>query len=263
MQGDIRENSMKNRYTCAVIGAAVLSSAMPASSAAQTTAQTTTQAQNITVVGCLQTESDYRRAQDAGKGGLLSTGAGLDNEYILIQTEGAGGPGGYDARANVDCKSSTAFAGTSYELTGELERDLRNFVGRRVTVTGELKHADDYGRPGGFDPAVVSQDLRLNEINVVSFGEPPMTAQPSAAPAAAETQPAQAVQAQAVQTPSTGPAPRETSGTSGQTEQTGTVASGQTASRTELPRTASPLALYGLLGLLSLGGAAALRRIRR
>ena len=34
-----------------------------------------------------------------------------------------------------------------------------------------------------------------------------------------------------------------------------TVASAQT----ELPNTASPLALYGLLGLFSLGGAAALR----
>ena len=246
---------MKNRYTCAVIGAAVLSSAMPASSAGQTTKQE----QIITVIGCLQTEADYRRAQDAGKGGVLITGAGLGNEYVLIQTEGAGGPGSYDAQANVDCKSSTAFAGTSYELTGRLEQDLNNYVGRRVTITGELKHVDDTGRPGGFDPAVISQDLRLNEINIASFGDAPMTAQVSAAPAVAETQPTQAAQTQPVQAQSTEPASRETYGTTGQTEQTGTVA----AARTELPRTASPLALYGLLGLLSLGGAAALRFVRK
>ena len=249
---------MKTRYTYAVIGAAVLLSAMPASSAAQTTAQTTTPS-TITLVGCLQTEGDYRRAQDAGKGGVLSTGAGLGNEYVLIQTEGAGGPGGYAANANVDCKSSTAFAGTSYEMTGTRERELKQFVGRRVEITGELKNADASGRPGGFDPAFISQDLRLNEINVASFREAPMAAQASAAPAVAETQPTQAAQTQAVQPQSPEPAPRETYGTTGQTEQTGTVASAQT----ELPRTASPLALYGLLGLFSLGGAVALRRVRR
>ena len=235
---------MKIRYTYAVIGAAVLSSAMPASSTGQTTTPAT-----ITLVGCLQTEADYRRAQDAGKGGVLSTGAGLGNEYVLIQTEGAGGPGAYAANANVDCKSSTAFAGTSYELTGTRERELKQFVGRRVEITGELKNVDASGRPGGFDPAVISQDLRLNEVNVASFREAPMTAQ--------------AAQAQPVQTQATEPAPRESYGTAGQTEQTRPVASGQTAARTELPRTASPLALYGLLGLLSLGGAAALRFVRK
>ena len=241
---------MKNRFTCAVLGTAVLSFAVPTSSHGQTTPST------ITVVGCLQTEADYRRAQDAGKGGVLSTGAGLGNEYVLIQTEGAGGPGSYAANANVDCKSSTAFAGTSYEMTGTRERDLKQFVGRRVEITGELKNTDASGRPGGFDPAVISQDLRLDEINVASFREAPMAAQASAAPAVTETQP---VQTQAVQTPSPDPAPREAYGTSGQTGQTGTVAS----ARTELPRTASPLGLYGLFGLLSLGGAAALRFVRK
>ena len=246
---------MKNRYTCAVIGAAVLSSAMPASSAGQTT----TYPQTLTVVGCLQTEADYRRAQDAGKGGVLMTGAGLGNEYVLIQTEGAGGPGGYDAKENADCKSSTAFAGTAYELTGLHESELKPFVGRRVEITGELKHANDFGRPGGFDPAVISQDLRLNEVNVASFREATMPALASATPAVAEPRPTQAVQTQPVQTQPTEPAPRETVGTTGQTEQTGTVAS----ARAELPSTASPLALYGIFGLFALGGAAALCRVRR
>jgi hypothetical protein len=243
---------MNIRYTCAVIGTAVLSGAMPMSAAAQTATQNQS---SLTVVGCLQTESDYRRAQDAGKGGVAMTGAGLGNEYVLIQTEGAGGPGGYDAKENVDCKSSTAFAGTAYELTGDREKELAQFVGRRVEITGELKNADDYDRPGGFDPKVVSTDLRLNEINVGSFREYAMTAQASA-PAPAQA-PAQTSQAAAQPEPTPAPAARETAGTAGQTEpqQTGTIASAQT----ELPNTASPLALYGLLGLFSLGGAAALR----
>ena len=246
---------MNIRYTCAVIGTAVLSSAMPMNAAAQTATQNQS---SLTVVGCLQTESDYRRAQDAGKGGVAMTGAGLGNEYVLIQTEGAGGPGGYDAKENVDCKSSTAFAGTAYELTGEREKELAQFVGRRVEITGELKNADDYDRPGGLDPKVVSTDLRLNEINVGSFREYAMTAQASSAPApAAAPVPTQATQAAAQPEQTPAPVARETSGTAGQAEpqQTGTMASAQT----ELPNTASPLALYGLLGLISLGGAAALR----
>ena len=232
---------MNIRYTCAVIGAAVLSGAMPTSTAGQTTTQNQS---SITVVGCLQTESDYRRAQDAGKGGVAMTGAGLGNEYVLIQTEGSAPPGGYSANENADCKSATSFAGTAYELTGTSEKDLAQFVGRRVEITGELKNADDMGRPGGFDPKIVCTDLRLNEINIASFREAATTAQATSAPA-------QTTQAAAE------PAQPETYGTSGQTapQQTGTMASAQT----ELPSTASPLALYGLLGLLSLGGAAALR----
>ena len=232
---------MNIRYTCAVIGAAVL---LCAPAIAQVTQPETTGQSSITLVGCLQTEADYRRAQDAGKGGVAMTGAGLGNEYVLIQTEGAGGPGALDPNANADCKSSTAFAGTAYELTGERERELAQFVGRRVEITGELKNADDFARPGGFDPAVVSTDLQLNEVNVASFREFAMTAQASTG---------------ATQTQTTEPAQRETAGTTGQRQPSGAMASAQT----ELPRTASPLALYGILGLFSLGGAIALRVVSR
>lgn len=238
---------MNIRYTCAGIGVAVLWCAPVAAQTTQPESTTTGAQQSITLVGCLQTEADYRRAQDAGRGGVAMTGAGLGNEYVLIQTEGAGGPGGYEPAGNADCGSSTAFAGTAYELTGTRERELAQFVGRRVEITGELKNADESGRPGGFDPAIVSTDLRLHEVNVASFREVAMTAQ------------AQRAEVQPRQTQAPGSAQRETSGTSGQAQQPGAVASAQT----ELPRTASPMALYGILGLISLAGAAALRRSRR
>lgn len=60
--------------------------------------------------------------------------------------------------------------------------------------------------------------------------------------------------AQVAEAPAPEPSPRAI-GTSGQAE-------GQIA-RNELPRTASPLALSGLLGLLSLAGAAGIRAIRK
>jgi hypothetical protein len=209
---------------------------------AQTTQTTSTAGQAdadrtpITLVGCLQREADYRRAQDAGRGGIAATGAGLGNEFVLIQASRTG--------AEPDCKSSTALAGEAYELTGEKERDLAQFAGRRVEITGMLKRADTEtqavgtsgaGRPtGGFDP--LGQDLRLHEVNVGSFREVAMTAQASGSAQAGS------------------PA----SGTTSQPEQTGTVAS----AGSELPRTASPLALAGLIGLLSLGGALGVRFAR-
>jgi hypothetical protein len=50
-------------------------------------------------------------------------------------------------------------------------------------------------------------------------------------------------------------------GTSGVQAESTTAA--QNAAPAELPRTASPLALSGLLGLLSLAGAAGVRKLRR
>jgi hypothetical protein len=255
---------MKNRSTYAAIATAALTCA---TATAQTTQPEQTTQSSITLVGCLQTEADYRRAQDKGRGGVAMTGAGLGNEYVLIQTEGAGGPGGYDATGNADCKSASAFAGTAYEITGDREPELKQFVGRRVEITGELKNADDFSRAGGFDPKIVSQDLRINEVNVASFREHTMTAHAATATetpatetpaAAAEPAPSQAATAEA---PATAPVQRETVGTSGQVEQSQRP---QTASaQMELPGTASPLGLAGLLGLFSLGGAVALRTFRR
>ena len=237
---------MFNRITCAVIGAAVLTCAPLVAQTTQTQTssdQAAAAGGSITLVGCLQREADYRRAQDVGRGGVARTGVGLGNEYVLIQTEGAGGPGALDPNRNADCKSSTAFAGTAYELTGTRERELAQMVGRRVEITGEIKNADNTGRPGGFDPPVVSNDLRLREVNVRSFREVTTTAQ------ASTTSPA----------PTT--AEPRVSGTTGQTEQTRTEPAATTA-QNALPRTASPLALYGLIGLLSLGGALGLRFAR-
>lgn len=190
---------------------------------AQTTEPRKAEAQEtqVTVSGCIQRESDYRRANNSGRGGQLGTGAGLGNEFILVNTAGS----------DLDC--TNALTGDAFELTGNRERELERFVGRRVQITGLRKEADTVaGRPtGGLDP--LGQDLELFEINVSSFSEVTGPQQAQASP-------------QSRQPVGADPEPVGTAG-----------------AQDALPRTASPLPVAGLIGLLSLASAFGLRSLRR
>jgi hypothetical protein len=242
------------RHVCGTSAAAMLTMTMAA--LAQTSQPTPSSAQAnadsqsgtpITLVGCIQREADYRRATDAGRGGPAATGLALGNEFVLVNASSAGT--GSATGAGADCSSATG--GEAYELTGRGERDLDRYVGQRVELVGMLKRADanapvgtsgaaTANRPGGgFDP--LGQDLRLSEVEVTSVRE--FAASPTPAPAAVAPEPAPQAET---------PAPR-------QTERPDPVVSPQI----ELPRTASPIPLAGLAGLLSLCGAAGLRAYRR
>ena len=77
---------MNFRHACTVTGAAVLSCAVAfAQSTQQAPAQPVGQAgiddkTPITLIGCVQREADYRRANDSGRGGVAATGLGRGNE---------------------------------------------------------------------------------------------------------------------------------------------------------------------------------------
>jgi len=231
---------MSIRYAFSASAAAVLTFVMTTSTAAgqaagQANRKSSETESQITLVGCVQREADYRKEHKSGRGGPVSTGAGLKNEYVLVSASTAG----TSAKPPMCTGSAT---GEAYELTGKREGDLEKFVGRPVEITGMLKPAelDKTGKPtGGFDP--LGQDLKLREVDVISFREfsSPRAAaaepQPAPEPAGAQAKPKQA-------------APQQV-GTSG--------------ARKELPRTASPLPLAGLIGLLSLAGGLGLRSLRR
>jgi hypothetical protein len=223
-------------FACSVIALAQTGGSTPAQGSAQKSVQ---QEGPITLVGCIQRESDYRREHSSGRGGVAATGAGLGNEFVLVNASEPGAAG-----SSADCSSTGA--GEAYELTGSQEGKLRSFVGRRVEITGVLKKAELEPAPagtaggsatrptGGFDP--LGQDLKLREVNIRSFREAPARA--ASANAAPSAQP------QAAAEPSS-------SRPSQQTSAAGT--------RGQLPRTASPLPLAGLIGLFSLVGALGLR----
>jgi hypothetical protein len=55
-----------------------------AGAAASASQERTAPEQQVTVTGCIQRETDYRRARDAGRGGVAGTGVGAGNEFVLV-----------------------------------------------------------------------------------------------------------------------------------------------------------------------------------
>jgi hypothetical protein len=140
--------------------------------------------QQVTVTGCVQREADYRRAQDAGRGGVGGTGVGAGNEFVLAAAmSGTAERAAAGAPTTGATPSATGTTGTSamaYELTGPNEGKVAQFVGRRVEITGQLKPAEVSGAaptggptagapPRGVD--VVSKDLQLRELEITSVRE--------------------------------------------------------------------------------------------
>jgi hypothetical protein len=257
-----KEGYMSIRHAFSLIGAALVSwTAVAFTNTHDLTAAARLDDNDtpVTLVGCVMKEKDYRKQHDIGTGGWLNTGAGDGNEYVLV--DAVPGPVNQITPAEADC--STRVGGRDYELKGRAERkrNLEAFVGRRIEISGMLEHADTEVTVGTTGDVVatrptggnVSQpralDLKLFEVKMDAFREIPI-AQPVAAapepaviapapeppPAAAAPEPAPVPQA-----PAPAPAP---------------------AVREQLPRTASPMALAGLLGLLSMGGAFGLRTWR-
>ena len=135
----------------------------------------------VTLIGCIQKESDYRDKMDAGKGGVAGTGVGAGNEFVLINASMAGAaakPGAADTPTGT---SGTTEAAAAYQLTGSGEGQAEKFAGRRVEISGMLKPAETgaggaatggptAGRPpSGVD--VASKDLQLREVEVSSIRE--------------------------------------------------------------------------------------------
>src|SRR5688572_5859983 len=70
--------------------------------------QTTATEQQITVAGCIQREADYRKARDAGRGGVAGTGVGAANEFVLINATMAANAGSPSAGATAGTAGTTA-----------------------------------------------------------------------------------------------------------------------------------------------------------
>ena len=140
----------------------------------QSASQSSGAAQKITVTGCVVRETDYRKAQDSGRGGVAGTGIGAGNEFVLTSATTSSAP-------DPNASPSASGPGAAYELTGKNEGMAAQHVGRRVEISGMLKEGEtsasgtptggpSAGRPpSGVD--VASKDLKLREIEVDSIRE--------------------------------------------------------------------------------------------
>ena len=228
---------MKTQHVSIASAAAVLvvsmaafaQSPQPASPSSPAAQQSTTPAgSQVTLVGCVMRESEYRQATDAGKGGPANTGIGRSDEFVLIHAKKGAGP------APATCSAAKG-TGEAYEVVGSHEKELEEYVNKAVEIRGTLKGADPFaaqqGAPGA-DP--LKQGLKISQVDIASLRPAGQSAaaNPPAAPAAAPA-------------PQAAPPAQQ---------------SAAAAPRQNLPRTASPLPLAGLLGLLSLVTGLALRR---
>ena len=154
----------------------------PAQPRTQTTTPASQQAgsadQTVTVVGCIQSEADYRKARNLGRGGTAGTGVGVGNEFVLIDAKmaAAGAPPAAGAATG-----TTGAAAQVYKLTAANEGKASQFVGKRVEITGTLKPAETAGAArtggrtaGGPPPRIdvfAGEDLKLRELEMTSVRE--------------------------------------------------------------------------------------------
>jgi hypothetical protein len=155
-----------------ILAVAALQTATSAQAGAQAPTPTAKQPeQQVTLVGCIQREADYRRTQDKSRGGVAGTGVGVENEFVLTNA----------SLATQGLSPTAPAADTAYELTGMNEGKVTEFVGKRVEIAGTVKAAQTgatgaptggatAGRPpSGID--VTSKDLKLRELEVTSVKE--------------------------------------------------------------------------------------------
>jgi hypothetical protein len=147
------------------------------------TAQAAGAGQQVTVTGCIQREADFRKARDAGRGGVAGTGVGAGNEFILADASMA--PGATSTRGTgASAPAATTGGSDAFELTGRDESKAEQFVGKRVEISGMVKAAETAGgKPTGGPTAgkppegidVAGRDLQLRELEISSIKEAPGT----------------------------------------------------------------------------------------
>jgi len=240
---------MQNPFTRTTSAAAVFVpllvafAATPRSAAADDDNKYKQPASQVTVVGCVQREKDYRHAHNKGDR------PGLGDEYVLINAREI--RPGSSVPAAPDC-SSELTTGGAYELTGGHEKTIRPFLGQFVEISGKMKKARvKASKTNSFAPHptggfLSAGDLKLFEIEVQSVREATIEPPVAYAPPIPAPPPVAAVEPAPAPAPEPAPEPQPTA----------------TAGRETLPKTASPMPTIGLVGLLLLAAAFTLRSCR-
>ena len=145
---------MRMQQLTLTAAAVMLGSVLASADAGQTTTKEKGQPaaaaapNTMTVIGCVEFEQDYRKRMTAGRGGVLGTGAGASDEFVLTNVRPAAGSvgttGQRSGQGRGNAAASTGSGGGVYTLTGTQEKNLKRDVGRQVEIVGTLENA---GKP--------------------------------------------------------------------------------------------------------------------
>lgn len=98
----------------------------------------------VTLVGCVEFEQDYRKRMAAGRGGVLGSGAGANDEFVLTNVRPASAEVGTAGSSPGTARTNAGPGGGVYTLTGDQEKQLKRDVGRQVEIVGVIENA---GKP--------------------------------------------------------------------------------------------------------------------
>src|SRR3954462_7029674 len=118
--------------TIALAAATTTASGQGSSSPANAKAKSS----EITVIGCVEPEKDYRARLDAKKGGPLASGVGQSNEFVLSSSRSA--PANGSTRTRDEAVATAGLSG-DYLLTGKPENELTKAINREVEVVGVVE----------------------------------------------------------------------------------------------------------------------------
>jgi len=204
----------------------------------------------ITVVGCLVKEADYRRAHGLGKAGVGGMRTGSDFVVVDAKTVAAGETASAPAGVAAGGSCTEQATGQAYRMAGKMEGALKPLAGHYVVITGQFEHGHDAEAAAGERTAHLPP-----EIVIATYREAPMMAASAATtPAPATTEAPATTAAPAAPAPS--PAPPAV-GT------TGEAPAATTAPARKMPKTASNEPLIALIGVFCLGASLGLRFLRR
>jgi hypothetical protein len=132
-----------------IVASAAVALATAITAAAGTQASATRQGQpvaapkTVTLIGCVEFEQDYRKRMAAGRGGVLGSGVGATDEFVLTNVRPAAAEVGTTGRSARGATPPGAGGGV-YSLTGPQEKNLKRDIGRQVEIVGVIENA---GKP--------------------------------------------------------------------------------------------------------------------
>jgi hypothetical protein len=124
-------------FAAAALASAVVSAQVPAQQPPDQKPATADQKDVVKVVGCVQKESDVL------KRGAMATSAGMGDEYVLTESKlnpsSTTEPAPAAKPEEPTGTSGSDKLGKVFRLTGDKEKDLKEYVGQRVEITGAFK----------------------------------------------------------------------------------------------------------------------------